>query len=149
MYSSLDDGSLYHERIQSSANCFEDGRCPFQPVHIIDVPAIAKTKQPRGQTDLVKKACANLEALDEHLGNAANSKFRLRLISINQEDSWSRLQITKPMLKKIVSHHDIEPEFLEVPLCFFERKTDEEQSFCVPWTVTESATSFRSYYAMM
>jgi len=80
MYSSLDDGSLYHERIQSSANCFEDGRRSFQPVHIIDVPAIAKTKLPRGQTNLVKKACANLETLDEHLGNAANSKFRLRLM---------------------------------------------------------------------
>ena len=80
MYSSLDDGSLYHERIQSCATCFEDGRRPFQPVHIIDVPAIAKTKQPRGHVDLVKKACTNLETLDEHLGNAANSKFRLRLM---------------------------------------------------------------------
>lgn len=81
MCSSLDDGSLYHERIKSSANCFEDGRSPFQPVHIIDVPAVAKTKQPRGgQIDLVKKACANLSILDEHLGNAANSKFRLRLM---------------------------------------------------------------------
>ena len=80
MFSSTDDGSLYHERIQSSANCFEDGTRPFQPVHIIDVPVVAKTKQPRGQIDLVRKACANLEMLDEYLGNAANSKFRLRLV---------------------------------------------------------------------
>ena len=53
------------------------------------------------------------------------------------------------MLEKIVTHHDIEPGFMEVPLCFFETNTDEEQSFCVPWTLTESAASIRSYYPKM
>jgi hypothetical protein len=38
------------------------------------------------------------------------------------------------MLRKLVDHHDIDPSFLEVPISFSERMTDEEQSFCVPWT---------------
>jgi hypothetical protein len=39
------------------------------------------------------------------------------------------------MLRKLVEFHEIDPEFLELPLSFLYRTTDEEQSFCVPWTV--------------
>ncbi|KAF3001348.1 hypothetical protein E8E13_006101 [Curvularia kusanoi] len=148
MHSSPDHGNLFYERFISNTNCFEDGKRPIQPIHIIDVPADIETRQPRGQTDLVKKACPDLETLQEHLQNPANAKFKLRLISINQKHSWSRLQVTRPMLEKIIVHHDIEPEFLEVPLCFFERATDEDQSFCVPITVTDCATTHRLFYTI-
>lgn len=45
------------------------------------------------------------------------------------------------MLRKLVEHHDVDPSFLEVPLSFSERMTDEEQSFCVPWTIREDENS--------
>jgi hypothetical protein len=45
------------------------------------------------------------------------------------------------MLRKLVEHHDVDPSFLEVPLSFSERMTDEEQSFCVPWTIKENESS--------
>lgn len=48
------------------------------------------------------------------------------------------------MLKKLVEHHEIDASFLEVPLSFFYRTTDEEQSFCVPWTVVEDDRSVRA-----
>ena len=66
--------------------------------------------------------------------------------SICQENSWSKLQITRPILRRIVQHHEIDPGFLEVPLSFFDRETDEEQSFCVPWTLKESGDDFEIYY---
>jgi len=49
------------------------------------------------------------------------------------------------MLRKLVDHHDVDPGFLEVPLGFFSRNTDEEQSFCVPWSIREVATSIRAF----
>jgi hypothetical protein len=36
------------------------------------------------------------------------------------------------MLRKLVKYHHVDPDFLEIPLSFFYRTTDEEQSFCVP-----------------
>ena len=50
------------------------------------------------------------------------------------------------MLKRIVQHHEINPGFLEVPLSFFDRSTDEEQSFCVPWTLSEGGDYFEIFY---
>lgn len=47
------------------------------------------------------------------------------------------------MLAKLVEHHDIDPAFLEIPLSFLYRTTDEEQSFCVPWTLKEDDVSMR------
>lgn len=49
------------------------------------------------------------------------------------------------MLRKLVEHHDVDASFLEVPLSFYYRKTDEEQSFCVPWTIKEDENALRSY----
>jgi hypothetical protein len=47
------------------------------------------------------------------------------------------------MLRKVVEHHGVDPGFLEVPLSFSYRTTDEEQSFCVPWTVKENGSFIR------
>jgi hypothetical protein len=47
------------------------------------------------------------------------------------------------MMKRLVEHHDVDPSFLEVPFSFFHRTTDEEQSFCVPWTLKEDESSVR------
>jgi hypothetical protein len=63
--------------------------------------------------------------------------------SISQKNSWSKLQITKPMMRRLVEHHDVDPSFLEVPFSFFHRTTDEEQSFCVPWTLKEDESCVR------
>jgi hypothetical protein len=49
------------------------------------------------------------------------------------------------MLRKLVDHHDIDPSFLEVPISFSERMTDEEQSFCVPWTLRENGSSIGTF----
>lgn len=49
------------------------------------------------------------------------------------------------MLRELVEHHEVHPSFLEVPLSFSYRDTDEEQSFCVPWTVREDENSIRTY----
>jgi hypothetical protein len=49
------------------------------------------------------------------------------------------------MLRKLVDHHDIDPSFLEVPISFSERMTDEEQSFCVPWTLRENESSIGTF----
>jgi hypothetical protein len=47
------------------------------------------------------------------------------------------------MLRKVIKHHNVDPSFLEVPLSFSYRTTDEEQSFCVPWTVKEDENCIR------
>jgi hypothetical protein len=49
------------------------------------------------------------------------------------------------MFRKIMNHHDIDAEFLEVPLSFFDRMTDEEQAVCVPWTLKEAGSAFRTF----
>jgi len=49
------------------------------------------------------------------------------------------------MLRKIIAHHDVDARFLEVPLSFYARMNNEEQSFCVPWTLKEDTTSIREY----
>lgn len=49
------------------------------------------------------------------------------------------------MLRELMEHHEVHPSFLEVPLSFSYRDTDEEQSFCVPWTVREDESSIRMY----
>jgi hypothetical protein len=51
------------------------------------------------------------------------------------------------MLRKIIAHHNVDASFLEVPLSFYARMNNEEQSFCVPWTVKEDASSTRKYPA--
>jgi hypothetical protein len=48
------------------------------------------------------------------------------------------------MLSALVEHHGVDPGFLEIPLSFFFRDTDEEQSFCVPWTTVEDGSSIRA-----
>jgi hypothetical protein len=52
------------------------------------------------------------------------------------------------MLKTLVEHHIVDPSFLEVPLSFSERMTDEEQSFCVPWTIRENESSIGVSYGI-
>jgi hypothetical protein len=49
------------------------------------------------------------------------------------------------MLRKVVEHHNVDSSFLEVPLSFSYRTTDEEQSFSVPWTVKEDENCIRVY----
>ncbi|PVH93815.1 hypothetical protein DM02DRAFT_732892 [Periconia macrospinosa] len=50
------------------------------------------------------------------------------------------------MLRHIVEHHAIDPGFLEVPLSFFSRSTDEELSYCLPWTLRESGDAVEIFY---
>jgi hypothetical protein len=49
------------------------------------------------------------------------------------------------MLKKLVEFHDIEAEFLDVPLCFFERMVDIDQGFCVPWMMSEESQVYSAF----
>jgi hypothetical protein len=46
------------------------------------------------------------------------------------------------MLSKLVKHHKIDPSFLEVPLSFYRRKTEQEHGFCVPWTLIQTDTYY-------
>jgi hypothetical protein len=46
------------------------------------------------------------------------------------------------MIRSLVQHHGIHPGFLEIPLSFSYRSTDEEQGFSVPWTLIEDESKF-------
>ncbi|KAH8702725.1 hypothetical protein GQ44DRAFT_631370 [Phaeosphaeriaceae sp. PMI808] len=134
----------YWKRLQESTVCCEPDTKPTGPVQIADVPAT--TQPPNCLVPLRTQECADLEVLDDYLGNSINAEYNFRLISISQKNSWSKLQITKSMLQKIIEHHDVDASFLEVPLSFYYRKTDEEQSFCVPWTIKEDENATQMFY---
>jgi hypothetical protein len=155
--------SSYWARLDSSTRCFDSGPSLAEYVTIVDVPT-SSTSQSNIAMPLRHQNCADMKSLGEHLDDPANASYSCRFMyviiklqgrlsahsrrSICQKDSWSRLQITKPMLKKLIEHHEIDASFLEVPLSFSYRTTDEEQSFCVPWTVNETEQSlgwFRLY----
>ena len=44
------------------------------------------------------------------------------------------------MIQKIVEFHNIDSGFLELPLSFGYRNTDEEEGFCVPWSMIETGS---------
>ncbi|KAH7083884.1 hypothetical protein FB567DRAFT_561823 [Paraphoma chrysanthemicola] len=138
------NSQLHWGRLDNSSRCCELTTSKIDAVHIVDVPN--STQQGVEKVPLRNKECTNIEELNKCLDAPAGSDYVARFISICQKDSWSRLQITKPMLKKLVEHHEIDASFLEVPLSFFYRTTDEEQSFCVPWTVIEDERSVQSFY---
>lgn len=161
MSSSASTFDLFRTRFEEDEKCFEDGIGPILPMYIGDVPTSAEPAQANDLVPLQMHACTSLKVLDEYLGDPANAHYKFRFMcedtktktthsvthnkdrSISQRNSWSRLQITKPMLRRLFEHHNIETDFLEVPLSFFDRMTDEEQSLCVPWTMNEDATSIR------
>jgi hypothetical protein len=61
---------------------------------------------------------------------------------MSQINSWAPLQASREMIRSLVQHHGIHPAFLEIPLSFSYRSTDEEQGFSVPWTLIEDETKF-------
>ncbi|KAH5305709.1 hypothetical protein HBI12_168140 [Parastagonospora nodorum] len=131
-------------RFENSTKCFELDSSLTESVHIIDTIA---AQRPQSTTAISKtQECANFGELKSYLSNGSNLNYSSRLISISQKNSWSRLQITKPMLRELMEHHEVHPTFLEVPLSFSYRDTDEEQSFCVPWTVREDENSIQVFY---
>jgi hypothetical protein len=54
--------------------------------------------------------------------------------SICQRNSWRPLQITKPMLDKLVQTHAIHAAFWNLPSCFYIRNLDLEEVSCIPYT---------------
>jgi hypothetical protein len=50
------------------------------------------------------------------------------------------MQASKEIVRNIVTHHGVHSGFLELPLSFRYRNTDEEQAFSVPWTLIEDGT---------
>ncbi|KAF2027484.1 hypothetical protein EK21DRAFT_102554 [Setomelanomma holmii] len=138
------NSGLYWARLENSSRCCEADTASIEPVRIVDIPVTRL--QSNENIPLRRQECVNLKILDEYLGDPNDIDYTSRLISICQNDSWSRLQITKSMLRKLVEHHGIDADFLEVPLSFFYRTTDEEQSFSVPWTVKDDGHSIQSFY---
>jgi hypothetical protein len=42
------------------------------------------------------------------------------------------------MMERIIQHHDIDASFLEVPQSFYSRRTEQEQAYCVPFTMYQA-----------
>ncbi|PSN67176.1 hypothetical protein BS50DRAFT_494669 [Corynespora cassiicola Philippines] len=145
-YGLATNSSSFWARVNDSSRCFEPESKSILPLHIVDIPASSQLNQSNAQVPVRRQECSNLATLDKCLGAKANSDYKFRFISICQKNSWSRLQITKPMLRRIIEFHSISPGFVEVPLGFFDRMTDEEQTFCVPWTIDEDENSCQFFY---
>ncbi|KAF2473418.1 uncharacterized protein BDR25DRAFT_282954 [Lindgomyces ingoldianus] len=141
------NSDLYWTRFDAANSCFEDESADLLPIHILDVPAHPQSPSAHGHMQpQAPQQFSALKTLGEFLAGPNKGVWKYRLISMCQENSWSKLQITRPMLRRIVQHHEIAPDFLEVPLSFFDRSTDEEQSFCVPWTLREGGDYFEMFY---
>ncbi|CAI6332911.1 unnamed protein product [Periconia digitata] len=141
------NSDLYWARVDASTSCFEDESACSNPIEILDVPIQQPhfTAQDHQQAEAPRRLSA-LSALRGHLGDPTKWAWKYRLISICQRNSWSKLHISKQMLRRVVEHHRVDPAFLEVPLSFFDRSTDEELSYTVPWTLQEDVDSFEVFY---
>ncbi|KAJ4286536.1 hypothetical protein N0V90_013236 [Kalmusia sp. IMI 367209] len=129
------NADLYWTRFDAANSCFEDESADdLLPIHILDVPARhAKSPPAQGymQPQQAPRQFSALKPLGEFLADPNKGAWKYRFM---------------PMLRRIVQHHEIDPGFLEVPLSFFDRATDEEQSFCVPATLRESGDDLEMFY---
>jgi hypothetical protein len=122
--------------IEEADNCFVSN--PTEPVIVVDVNTSnnptpsSTTSQPRHLRDSA--------SLNSFLTDPNNGRYDHRILSICQKNSWAPLQITKDMLRSIVEHHKIDSSFLEVPLSFFRRSNEQEQGYCVPWTIVRKGS---------
>jgi len=129
------NATLYWQRFNSSELCFESN--PSVPVQVVDVLPDGQV-QTQGRLDWQGFASSD--------GDLAHLDFKSRLISICQLNSWAPLQASKDMIRSLVQHYGIYPTFLEIPLSFSYRSTDEEQGFSVPWTLVEDESKFEIFY---
>jgi len=146
-------------------NCFVDR--VVEPVQLIEIGIAAQpdaTPQgpPRLQARPNQSTFSSLQELAAHFDHARTNYacryvsvpspshdlmgrtrqdrvFSLTLpSSICQRNSWRPLQITKAMIDLLVSQHDINPSFWDLPSCFYTRNLDLEEVFCVPYTETRN-----------
>ncbi|KAK5653980.1 hypothetical protein OQA88_7656 [Cercophora sp. LCS_1] len=120
----------------SLENCFVNR--VTEPVQWIEVPSASAQPQSQGQqgqAQLRQLQFSNLPELAQHIQNDA-SGFSCRFISVCQRNSWQPLQITKAMMDLVVSSHDIDPSFWDVPSCFYSRSIAVEEVLCIPFTET-------------
>ncbi|KAI9836443.1 MAG: hypothetical protein M1819_001475 [Sarea resinae] len=72
----------------------------------------------------------DLQGLSSYLDDKNNDGYRTRVISISQRNSWAKLLITQEMLRKIMAHHKVMPEFLDVVYSFRRKTREIEEAFC-------------------
>ncbi|KAK0631511.1 hypothetical protein B0T14DRAFT_4413 [Immersiella caudata] len=131
-------------------NCFVDRVVePLVLIDVASVPVASSSPQESERQDRPQQPrrteAKTLQQLTEHL---QHSNYLCRLISICQRNSYRPLQISRPMMDSIVSSHEIEESFWELPSCFYTRNLDLEEVHCVSYTETRNGDVVEISYSI-
>ncbi|KAH8886044.1 hypothetical protein GQ53DRAFT_845153 [Thozetella sp. PMI_491] len=77
---------------------------------------------------------SNLEELSAYFDSYGRNSFTCRLISLCQFNSWSSLQISRPVLDRISTEHGFGQGLQHLVSVFYQRTVDVEYGFCIPYT---------------
>ena len=61
--------------------------------------------------------------------STSHRKLTCNYRSITQRNSWERLEVSRVMLEKILTKHNVMPEFFETLYSFRDRCSDVEEAF--------------------
>ncbi|KAL4951767.1 hypothetical protein BDW69DRAFT_196210 [Aspergillus filifer] len=99
--------------------CFSSSESACQ-VTWIDVDTAGVVRESRLRSSAELRAHRNLHCPQ---GN------RLRILSINQRNSWRPLNVTREMFEDVVDIAGASPDLLELPLSFFQKNNPVEEGF--------------------
>ncbi|KAL4905088.1 hypothetical protein BDW74DRAFT_167840 [Aspergillus multicolor] len=81
-------------------------------------------------SDLVtEKTLSSLEQLRSHRALQGTQSGYLRILSINQRNSWRPLNVTRDVFEEVVDIIDASSDLLELPLSFFQKSVAVEEGF--------------------
>ena len=122
------------------AKCFAH-ELDEDPVKILDIHtgigATMSPESPLGGGARESGAFITLEELTMFLSAPGRDRYHCRYIFICQFNSWSFLNVTRPMFDLIVSKHGISDAIYRLSSCFYTRSRDYEESFCWPCAHSE------------
>ncbi|KAK1752732.1 hypothetical protein QBC47DRAFT_389172 [Echria macrotheca] len=122
-----------------------------EPVQVVDVPlqapAAVDGSAPSPGTPR-QAQLSTLEELTQYLDANPCDSYACRLISVCQRTSWRPLQVTRPMMDLVVSRHDADPSFWQLPSCFYTRNLELEQVHCIPYTETRKGAVVELSYTI-
>ncbi|KAL4862469.1 hypothetical protein BDV12DRAFT_190391 [Aspergillus spectabilis] len=72
----------------------------------------------------------------------------LRILSINQTNSWKRLNVTRDMFEEIIDIAGASSDLLELPLSFFQKVIEIEEGFSAAPVFRHNGDSFETLYIM-
>ncbi|KAF6822268.1 hypothetical protein CPLU01_12128 [Colletotrichum plurivorum] len=77
--------------------------------------------------------CSTSEQLSAHITSLEDRGYSQCYISISQRNSWGPLQVTKSMFDLLAEAFDLQSSVWDLATCFYERDSDLEDVFCIPF----------------